>query len=102
MVMASAPLRIKPLGQIPLVQCRSPTCQNRPERGDALRFVQIPRELLLGVIPCPSAAALEIANLGKPPPRKPCHFSAILIEANWTLHGCHWLPPARVKSVVDQ
>jgi hypothetical protein len=32
-------------------------------------------------------------QLGKPPARQAMPFLGNLIEANCTLHGCHWLPP---------
>jgi hypothetical protein len=48
-------------------------------------------KLFFGVIPYPSAVALKIKNLGRPPSRQGVPFLRNLIEANW--NGCHWVPP---------
>ena len=60
-----------------------------PEFRRALGVAQARSELLVCVVTLPSAVALELANIGKPPLREGIPFLSDLIEANPALHGRH-------------
>jgi hypothetical protein len=60
-----------------------------PDGSDALRFVQVRAKLLFGVKVPPTAAALELTDMSKPPLREGMPFRGNLVEADPALHNRH-------------
>lgn len=68
---------------------RSDGSKLAPKRRNALRFAPVRAELLFGIKILPSTAALEFANMGKPPLCQRMPFLGDTIEANPALHSSH-------------
>jgi hypothetical protein len=60
-----------------------------PDGRDALSFAQVRAKLLFGVEVPPTAAALKLTDMSKPPLRERVPFRGNLVEADPALHNRH-------------
>jgi hypothetical protein len=65
------------------------TGKRGPDCGNALGFVELGRELFLRAIAFPSAAALKLAHISKPPPSQSMPFLGDPIDSNFVPNSCH-------------
>ena len=69
--------------------CKSACRQLGPKGRNTLRFAQVQAELLFGIKMLPTAAALKLADVGKPPLREGMPFLRNPVEADSALHNRH-------------